>query len=210
MDTAYVEMAKEQVDIARLEYAFTAFIARHVTFRSFITKEGKMQALSTSPMFKLEHISEYMVSPNTAKNADNNRAADDRRLATRANMLEMGIDVFTWPLFDVRVTHMSPTSSAVHIAVSLFLMDAMSDLILRQELSALYRAGPKQAISRILPPAGKLAFKDYCTALDAQLPQSDTYALWARGGAYQPDPGLKCLHAFLECSVSHRCVLSDI
>ena len=101
--------------------------------------------------------------------------ADADRLATRERMLQMGIDVFTWPLFDVRVTHMSPTSSAVHIAVSLFLMDAMSDLILRQELSALYRAGPGTPILQVLPPPAKLAFKDYCTALDAQLPLSDTY-----------------------------------
>jgi len=54
-------------------------------------------------------------------------------------------------------------------------MDAMSDLIFRQELSALYRAGPSVPIVDVLPAPAKLLFKDYCVALAEKLPKSDLY-----------------------------------
>ena len=125
-----------------------------------------MRALKECPRYTLQHVEAYDASSGKER-------AREQSLATRNHMLKMGIDVFSWPLFDVRVTHTSETSSCVHIAVSLFLMDAMSDLIFRQELSALYRAGPSEPIEQTLPPPPKILFKDYCIALSKGLPQSE-------------------------------------
>jgi len=165
---------REQVNIERLEYAFTAFIARHITFRSFITQDGSMQAISQLPQYKLTKVN-FLEENNGNDPNGAFEIADKKRLKDRTEMLTMGIDVFKWPLFDCRVTHLSPTSSCIHISVSLFLMDAMSDLIFRQELSALYRAGPSVPIVDVLPAPAKLLFKDYCVALAEKLPKSDLY-----------------------------------
>jgi hypothetical protein len=68
-------------------------------------------------------------------------------------------------------------------------MDAMSDLILRQELSILYRSLLQQKanhslttqgecvfdVSNILPAVSQIEFSDYCTALDSKLTSSDEH-----------------------------------
>ena len=101
---------------------------------------------------------------------------------------DSGPTVHDWPLFEVRVTHLSATSSLIHLNISLFLMDAMIDLILRQELSIIYRSmlllsqatitsspsSPSSSMtsqpsaSSLLPNPPRIRFRKYCIALARQ------------------------------------------
>jgi pyochelin synthetase len=95
-------------------------------------------------------------------------------------MMAVGPSAYSWPLFEIRVTHLSDAQSVVHLTVSLFLMDAMSDLILRQELSILYRAlgnmvDANSPIEGLLPQAAQISFPDYCRAIEDDLPKSSEY-----------------------------------
>lgn len=155
-----------QLDVPRFERAVNHFIQRHGTFRSVVRSDGLMQILTETPVFKMSHVHEW----NGDYDAAVQTAANNRKI-----MMEIGPTAYSWPLFEIRVTHTSECSSIVHITVSLFLMDAMSDLILRQELSQLYRAEPSLLVSAVLPAPSKLMFKDYCIALQNGLHNSNEY-----------------------------------
>jgi hypothetical protein len=113
-------------------------------------------------------------------------------------------DVSVWPLFEFRVSHTSLTSSVIHVAVSLFLLDAISDLVFRAEISTIYRvlvqckaqqltAHPmyslavkgmgqwfeaeevKSQLAMVLPQPPAIDFKDYCISMQEDLPKSKEY-----------------------------------
>ena len=65
-------------------------------------------------------------------------ATPEQLRRTAQEMMADGPDPFTWPLFDCRVTHTADGGSIMHLCVSLFIMDGISDLTLRRQLSALY------------------------------------------------------------------------
>eukprot|EP00981_Chlorochromonas_danica_P001462 scaffold310_cov174-Ochromonas_danica.AAC.1 len=155
-----------QLDVVKLEAAINRFVARHMTFRSVVTTNGTMKVLEPCPRFELTNVHYW------SGNAD-----DARKIASgyREYMLTVGPNVYTWPMFDIRVTQTSETTSLIHVVVSLFLMDAMSDLILRQELSALYREEVTGLACSTLPPVPRIQFKDYCFAMAEQLPLSQEY-----------------------------------
>jgi amino acid adenylation domain-containing protein len=156
----------KQLDVSLLETAIDLFIERHLTFRSVVTTHGTMKPLEVMPHYKIEHVYHW--------NTENPSLAEEVWKKNRKEMTSRFTTVHNWPLFEVRITQISDSSSIIHIAVSLFLMDAMSDLILRQELSALYR-GLHLGEDPGLPPAAKISFKDYCIALTNQLPLSVEY-----------------------------------
>ena len=155
-----------QISVSKFELAIDRFVARHATFRSVVCKNGNMKVLESVPHFVIQHVHAW--------NGDS-AAALECVSAYRSHMMDHGPTVHEWPLFEVRITHTSATSSLIHINVSLFLMDAMSDLILRQELSALYRAPDSATVDDILPAPTRLQFKDYCSALTSKLYQSEEY-----------------------------------
>ena len=81
------------------------------------------------------------------------------QVLTMARPLPTGPRPETWPLFECRVTHTSPTQSTMHFCISLFIMDGVSDLTMRRQLSILYEDPNAQ-----LPPCS-LLYKDYCLSL---------------------------------------------
>ena len=127
-------VASRQLDVASFEQAIDHFVARHPTFRAVVQRNGTMKVLEHVPRFKIAHVNDWQLGVSTKEHAE------ELAQQFRSTMMDNGPTVHDWPLFEVRVTHTSATSSLVHINISLFLMDAMSDLILRQELSTLYRA----------------------------------------------------------------------
>ncbi|CAN0430466.1 unnamed protein product, partial [Ectocarpus fasciculatus] len=163
-----------QVHISRLECAINCFMRRHPTFRSFVREDGMMQISDPMPIFKVDKIHDWNGS---------NSASAEAALHTRAEMMRVGPSAHTWPMFEIRVTHTSASQSVIHVTVSLFLMDAMSDLILRQELSMLYRALSENqtlrlndaSIEQVLGPSPNLLFRDYSIGLDEKLHLSAEY-----------------------------------
>ena len=154
------------LDVELLERAVNAFIVRHETFRSVVTAAGKMVVLTDIPRFRIKDVNNWLGSEEQSALS----AAFYRK-----DMMENGPGVFNWPLFDIRVSHVRSEMSLVHVNVSLFLMDAMSDLILRQEISALYRAGAGADLTNVLPAPSSLLFREYCTAMENQLSLSSEY-----------------------------------
>ena len=154
------------LNVELLESAVNAFIVRHETFRSVVTSAGKMAVLATIPTFRIKDVNQWEGSEEQSTQS----AAFFRK-----DMMENGPGVFKWPLFDIRVSHIGSELSLVHVNVSLFLMDAMSDLILRQEISALYRAGPDANLNKVLPDPSRLLFREYCNAMEEQLSLSSEY-----------------------------------
>jgi amino acid adenylation domain-containing protein len=160
-----------RLDVARFEKAINIFIKRHSTFQSVVTTDGRMRVLEPLPVFKIMQVYEYL---------GDESAATIHAEKVRKEMMAVGPSAYSWPLFEIRVTHLSDAQSVVHLTVSLFLMDAMSDLILRQELSILYRAlgnmvDANSPIEGLLPQAAQISFPDYCRAIEDDLPKSSEY-----------------------------------
>eukprot|EP01035_Chromulina_nebulosa_P019301 gene19301-25162_t len=158
---------KEALNVKKFESSINCFVKRHPTFRSIVRNDGYMQVLNFIPYYKIEAINEFV----------NEATSVDIAMSTRNEMMTIGPDVYEWPLFEFRVSHIKPNVSIIHVTVSLFLMDAMSDLIFRQELSSLYRSSNDTYVDEsVLPPKAKIQFKNYCKALLTDLPKSDVYA----------------------------------
>eukprot|EP01038_Epipyxis_sp_PR26KG_P005861 gene5861-8085_t len=154
-----------QLDVTRFENAISFFVQRHPIFRSVVCPNGKMKILSSVPQFKITDVFEHGDDASTT----------DRIKHIRAYMVQNLIDVYTWPLFDVRVTHLSNNKSLVHIALSMFMMDALGDMVLRHELTELYIKSSTTPLHKILPSPSQLSYKDYSTAFTNQLPHSEEY-----------------------------------
>ena len=147
-----------QVDIRWLEQCIDEFVSRHPVFRSYILPNGSMKTLEYDPHYEIQNINEWTTEDNfTTKSAQ-----------FRHEMISHGPDVYQWPLFEFRVSHAGPVSSLIHVTVSLFLMDALGDLVFRHEMSMLYR-------SQTLPPPPQLLFCEYSRAIENELPNSEEY-----------------------------------
>ena len=201
------------VDVHALEEAISLFVARHSHFRSFVTEAGQMQTLDYFPKYRIMHV--YCGTNNDHE--ETLQKAEASALKTREEMTSCGPDVHSWPLFEFRVTHVGTSKSIVHVTISLFLMDAMGDLIFRQELSAIYRAVLKllkinegnplpqrrlldEMMKTELQPPSKLSFRDYSRAVELQLPLSDEYQrakrFWlSRVSSFPPGPELPLMLA---------------
>lgn len=122
------------VDIFNL--SLNLFVQRHVVFQSFCGEDGIMQIKQERPFYYIQvfDVSEQLI---------------DKQLdSIRKHMIESNLNPHLWPLFEICVTHTGELSSLLHVRVSLFLMDAMGDLIFRQEISGNFDPPP-------LPPCYK-------------------------------------------------------
>ena len=177
------------VDVECLEHALNSFIRRHATFQSVLRPDGRMQVADQATNYRITNVVRFEGCTSRM---------EQHATQTRDEMMGGSLDVYTWPLFDIRITELSPRSSVIHIAISLFLMDAMSDLIFRHEISALYRAGIKADVEDVLSPAPRLSFMDYCLAQEEGLTRSEEYggarAFWmSRLSTLSPGPRLPLL-----------------
>ena len=155
-----------QLDVERFETALNSFIQRHPTFQCVVTNNGNMKIKTDLPKYRIDNVYQWQGSEELVmKNCEK----------YRIEMMENAIQVDTWPLFDVRVTHTSDRSSMIHISISLFLLDAMSDLIFRQELSQLYRAPVSLPLDDVLPSKSSIQFRDYCISLNSKLHLSEEF-----------------------------------
>jgi len=149
------------------------FIERHTVFQSFCGEEGTMQIQRERPYYTIQQFNTSI------------QAADQHLSSTRNNMIESNLDPHRWPLFEICVTHISESFSVLHVRVSLFLMDAISDLIFRQEVSDMYTAGLncgstdlsciKETMLSAIPVAPKLQFNYYSCVHEDYLYSSELY-----------------------------------
>jgi hypothetical protein len=112
------------VDIFNL--SLNLFVRRHVVFQSFCGEDGIMQIKQEIPFYFVQvcDVSKEFIG--------------QQLHSVRKHMIESNLNPHQWPLFEICVTHTDELSSILHVRVSLFLMDAMGDLIFRQEISGIF------------------------------------------------------------------------
>ena len=138
---------KERCDVPRLQAALNAMVARHPVWRAVVTDDGMMRVLRDVPRYTID----VEVQPEAA--------TEEYLLATRAQMMDHGPRPEAWPLFECRVSHLGGAKSRVHFCINLFIMDGVSDLTMRREISALYKD------LRTPLPTPRLTYQDYCVSL---------------------------------------------
>ena len=154
----------EKLDVPILELALNIFIQRHLVFRSILGDNGQMRCIAV-PSYHVETCS-------------------DPLSVTRDRMTSGNLNPHVWPLFEFILTDTTPSSSILHVRISLFLLEAISDLIFRQELSSMYRAGRQSvgsmcertaAMNSALPKISTVQFDRYSRHLSKNLYSSEQY-----------------------------------
>jgi hypothetical protein len=139
---------KGRCDSQRLERAINLFVSYSPTWRAVITPNGTMRVLRDAPEYRISNVYEV-----DAQNFE------QHKLEVRKQMISNGPNPHKWPLFEWRITHQSPNQSMLHMCVSLFIMDGISDLTMRRHISMLYR-DPDAFIHQ-----PSLSYRDYCVSL---------------------------------------------
>lgn len=126
----YFEWELDELDPERLQSAWNRLIARHGMLRAVMTPDGMQKILPEVPDYQISR------TDLTAEQADR---AETQRLATRQTMSDQVLDAETWPLFDMRLTHMPGHKWCLHLDLDLLIVDVQSFHILLSELELLYR-----------------------------------------------------------------------
>ena len=131
----YLEYAvSKDFERKRFEHAVRALVDRHEMLRAIVTANGSLHVLSTDelPAWNLAEI---------GTDTKDESLMSLLRSETRDDMLATGPSTDAWPLFDIRMSrirHGSHYSLRLHISVSLFIIDGVTEQLLRKEIAALY------------------------------------------------------------------------
>lgn len=173
-----------------LSWVVRAMVTRHPMLRAVMTADGRLQILPPND----PSIQAWRV-----------RVEDPARSieAVRADITRPGPSASVWPPFDVRLSDAGAagTHARVYVAVSLFVMDGVTEQILRREVAWLALFASAQAKAGLLeepalpPPAmaqPSITFRDYAIALNRFEQSSTTYATsmkyWERRMPVLPPP----------------------
>lgn len=161
----YLELNVPALDVARMERAWNALVARHDMLRAIARPDGSQQVLAEVPA--------VVLVCHDASGAD--AAQREAHLASvRATLSHRNAALDRWPLFELRVTHLPEAVSRLHFSLDGWCLDGWSYQILFHELHRLY-TDPQAA----LRPLG-LGFRDYVLGLRA-LEQGPAHAqAWQR------------------------------
>jgi amino acid adenylation domain-containing protein len=174
----YIELAVEDLDVARLTGALRAVIDRHDMLRAVIGPDGRWQVRA--------EIDPYQVAVTDLRGIDPVRA--DAELARIRHETSSRIfDPASCPLFEVRVSRLD-AGSRLHVSLDLLIADGGTVAAFLTELATRY-AEP----DRVWPEL-EVTFRDYHLAM-AQLEESERYeraaAYWtARVSELPPAPQL--------------------
>ena len=152
----YLEIEAENLDTGFFGDALQVLIARHDSLRMRITPDGKQITLPRVPRYDpafldLRGMSDEVI----AAELDSIRDEMPKRV----------FDVHEWPLFEVRLTKLSPTVCRVHIGIEALIADGWSAWILLQDFNAIYGALERGERPRL--PELSYQFRDYVAALEA-------------------------------------------
>jgi amino acid adenylation domain-containing protein len=146
----YLELDVPALDVARMERAWNALVARHDMLRAIALPDGTQQVLAEVPPFALA----------CHDMRDCSQGLRDAHLASvRAELSHRNAALDRWPLFELRATHLPQAVSRLHFSLDGWCLDGWSYQILFHELHRLY-TDPQAR----LHPLG-LGFRDYVLAL---------------------------------------------
>ena len=124
--------------IEQLAEAFNKCIARHDMLKVIVTDDGMQQILPTVPKYTIQVIQ------------------DKKTLQrTREELSHQVFETKTWPLFDIRATHIEKDLYHIHFSIDLLIADAKSLMTLFQDWGYYYE-NPNASLPDI-----SLSFRDY-------------------------------------------------
>ncbi|WP_164834998.1 non-ribosomal peptide synthetase [Sinorhizobium meliloti] len=146
---AYLELAAEDLDLARLDRALDKLIRRHGMLRAIVLPSGEQQILADVPHYAIPVLDLTDVPCHEQERAV---------LGERNRMAEQRFACEQWPLFEVRATRLEDRRYRLHLSIDLLITDADSLAILGRDIEHFY-ADPDTAAE----PLG-LSFRDYVLA----------------------------------------------
>jgi len=162
----------ELVDAKRLSECFDLFVQRHASFRAVVVRDSPMMRYLSEEEVRSVAFSEETLS----ENCDVEAACD----AAYHAIFDAVIDPFTFPLFRGHVVHLPSSAgggSRFFYCVSLFIMDGITDLTWRHEISQLYQR-------RELPKKPALTYKAYSEGYLAEGTGIRSSRSWKEAAAY--------------------------
>jgi amino acid adenylation domain-containing protein len=156
---AYSELELQGADLARLEAAWRALIARHDMLRAVIRDDGRQEILREVPRYHIEST-DLRGRPVdvVARHID----------GVRARMSHQVLPAARWPLFEICATRLDGRQTRLHISLDLLVVDFWSIAMLVREWFLVYER-PDLAL-----PALDISFRDYVLA-EEQLRGSPQY-----------------------------------
>lgn len=145
----YSEMNMVDLDIQRVEDVWNRLIKYHGMLRSIFSSEGMQRIQDTVPHYSVE-VEDMRHLPEVQKQV--------RLMEIRDELSHQVFEIDQWPLFEIRVSHISEHHYRLHFSMDLMLTDASSGRILATQAFALYHQPERQ-----LPPMS-LTFRDYVLA----------------------------------------------
>lgn len=144
----YFEMDCEGFDLNRAEQVWNGMIAAHGMLRAVILKDGEHQQI-------LEKVAHYQI-----KTYD---AISDRTILDelREEMSQEQIDIYTWPLFDIRAARLEGGKSRLFISFDNIVLDGFSMFYLFREWKDLVSNEGKA------PVPEQVSFRDYVISYHA-------------------------------------------
>jgi amino acid adenylation domain-containing protein len=146
---SYDELETSHIDLARFQRAWNQVVARHPMLRAEILPEGTQRILPQVPEYVIREL-DLRGLPDDAVQA----GIED----VRTEMSHQMLDVYRWPVFDVRVTRLSDDKTRLHFSTDALMFDVWSFIIIIEELVKFYL---DEAVA--LPPL-ELSFRDYVLA----------------------------------------------
>ncbi|MEM7125055.1 MAG: amino acid adenylation domain-containing protein [Chloroflexota bacterium] len=125
----YQEVDSRNLDIARLNQAWQRLIERHDTLRAVVLTTGNQQIFADVPAYQIE-----------VKDVSHLEAVEKEAHleTTREEMAHQILTLSEWPLFDIRVSQVTPEYARIHISMAMIMMDGRSLQQLMGEWNALY------------------------------------------------------------------------
>lgn len=154
---AYFERDVRDLDIEKFRRVWNQLIQRHYMLRMVVSADGRQRILEHVPPLDIPYID--------LSNHENEQAY---LMSLREQMSHQVLPTDTWPLFDIRVSHLSNGLSRVHLGMDALVTDAWSAQILIKELLTIYQNEAAQL------PAIDVNFRDYVLAIE-QLKLSELY-----------------------------------
>ncbi len=147
----YQQLTVTQLDVARLEQALAALIARHPMLRTVVEANGSQSVLRQAPQYPIE-VADWRQHSGEQQQA--------LLAAKRHALLGRIVPLGAWPSFSVSVSRLDDVRACVHLCLDLMLVDSPSIGVLLAELIALYEQ-PQAAL-----PALGVTFRDYQRAVE--------------------------------------------
>ncbi|MGG1953393.1 type I polyketide synthase [Ralstonia solanacearum] len=155
------DLRHDTFDLARLEAAWNALIARHDMLRMVVDADGRQRILRDVPAYRPQrHDLKRLGADEQARALEHTREALSYRV----------LPADRWPLFELVVSELDDTRYRLHMNLDLLLFDVQSFKVMMDDLAGAYRGDT-------LAPL-QITFRDYVLAEQARRDEAGWQASW--------------------------------